>query len=135
MKFLNESIAVKHEAERLKKQGVNIIIVLSHCGLDIDRIIAEYGGPYIDVIVGGHSHTFLFTGEKLPGPDKPADNYPVEIIQKNTNHKVLIVQAAAFSKYVGDLTVYFDDNGDVYSYEGAPIYLDNFVEQGLLLFL
>lgn len=46
----------------MKEQGINIVIVLSHCGLDVDRIIAENGGPDIDVIVGGHSHTFMFTG-------------------------------------------------------------------------
>lgn len=62
MKFLDEVETVNDEAERLKKKGVDIIIVLSHCGLDVDKIMAAKC-PLIDVIVGGHSHTFLYTGK------------------------------------------------------------------------
>lgn len=37
LKFTDEVEAVREEAEKLNAQGVDIIIVLSHCGLDIDR--------------------------------------------------------------------------------------------------
>lgn len=61
--FLDEVETVNLEAEKLKKEeNVDIIIVLSHCGLDVDRIIAA-NCPLADVIVGGHSHTFLYSGE------------------------------------------------------------------------
>lgn len=63
LKFLDEVKTVNDEAQRLKEKEVDIIIVLSHCGLDIDRIMAAKC-PLIDVIVGGHSHTFLYTGLK-----------------------------------------------------------------------
>lgn len=53
---------MNEEAGRLKSQGVDIIIVLSHCGLDVDRIMAAKC-PLIDLVVGGHSHTFLYTGD------------------------------------------------------------------------
>lgn len=68
LKFTDESEAVKREAELLTEQGINIIIVLSHCGLDVDKIIGRDGGSNIDIIVGGHSHTFMFTGDNPPGP-------------------------------------------------------------------
>lgn len=42
---------------------------------------------------------------------------------------MLIVQASAFLKYVGDLTVFFDRNGKVVSWEGAPVFLDTEVRQ------
>lgn len=121
---------MRAEAAKLKKQGVDIIIVLSHCGLDVDYKIARYAGPDVDVIVGGHSHTFMYTGENVPGPDEPRDNYPV-VVTHEDGHRVLIVQASAYIKYVGDLTVYFDDDGRVVSWEGAPIFLDSDVEQGM----
>jgi 5'-nucleotidase len=35
---------VKAEVENLTEQGVKIIVVLSHCGLDVDREIAKFGG-------------------------------------------------------------------------------------------
>lgn len=63
LKFLDEVETVNDEAKRLKEKGVNIIIVLSHCGLNVDRIMAAKC-PLIDIIVGGHSHTFLFSGVK-----------------------------------------------------------------------
>lgn len=61
LKFLDEVESVNAEAQRLQEKGVDIIIVLSHCGLDVDRVMAA-DCPLIDVIVGGHSHTLLYTG-------------------------------------------------------------------------
>lgn len=116
------------EAARLKAEGVNIVVVLTHCGLDRDRDIARFGGPDIDIIVGGHSHSFLFSGENLPSLDRPADNYPASVTQES-GHKVLIVQASAYTKYVGEITLYFDDEGIVQHYEGEPHFLSTDVVQ------
>jgi 5''-nucleotidase/2'',3''-cyclic phosphodiesterase and related esterases len=66
LKFLDEIETVKEEAENLKGQGVDIIIALSHAGLDVDREVAA-AVPDIDVIVGGHSHSFLYTGKQRIG--------------------------------------------------------------------
>lgn len=68
----------------MKEQGVDIIIVLSHCGLDVDYIIAKQAGPDVDVIVGGHSHTYMYDvkeGETAPGPDIVKDTYPAVVMQ------------------------------------------------------
>lgn len=127
LKFLDEVTTVNEEARKLKSRGVDIIIVLSHCGLDVDRIMAAKC-PLIDVIVGGHSHTFLYSGPP-PFIDEPADVYPVVVTQAKTRRTVLIVQAAAFTKYLGNLTVWFDDKGEVADWAGNPILLDHSVEQ------
>lgn len=127
LKFLDEVETVNEEADRLKSQGVDIIIVLSHCGLDVDRIMAAKC-PLIDLVVGGHSHTFLYTGPP-PFIDKPEDKYPVEVVQEGSNRTVLIVQAAAFTKYLGNLTVWFDGKGEVVDWDGNPILLDKSIEQ------
>lgn len=133
LKFLDESTSVQAEADRLKSQGVNVIIVLSHCGLDIDKIIAQNAGPDIDIIVGGHTHTFMYTGPS-PGPDIAEDTYPA-IITQNNGHKVLIVQASAYTKYVGDLTVYFDKDGEAVDWKGQPMFLDTNVISGKILII
>ncbi|TDG42519.1 hypothetical protein AWZ03_011068 [Drosophila navojoa] len=125
--FRNESDTIREEARFLSEQGANIIIVISHCGYDVDKVIAEQAGDVIDVIVGAHSHTFLYTGVP-PGPDTPRGNYPTEVTHSN-GHRVLIVQAGAYAKYVGNLTVYFDSKGDVIDFEGAPIYMSHDVPQ------
>ncbi|XP_065365256.1 apyrase isoform X3 [Calliphora vicina] len=128
--FRNESETIVEEAEKLKSQGANIIIVISHCGYAVDKEIAEHAGSEIDVIVGSHSHTFLYTGDNPPGPDTPGGDYPTQVTHA-TGHRVLIVQAGAYAKYVGNLTVYFDDEGNVVDFEGAPIYMDNSVPEDI----
>lgn len=48
----------------------------------IHREIAEHGGPYIDIIVGGHSHTLLFNGDVPPNTQfVPLGPYPVVVKQ------------------------------------------------------
>ncbi|KYQ55710.1 5'-nucleotidase, partial [Trachymyrmex zeteki] len=127
LKFLDEVETVNDEAKRLKEKGVNIIIVLSHCGLDVDRIMAAKC-PLIDVIVGGHSHTFLYSGPP-PFIDIPEDEYPVVVTQNETDRTVLIVQAAAYTKYLGNLTVWFDDQGEVVDWDGNPLLLDQSIKE------
>ena len=112
----------------MKAQGVDIIIVLSHCGLDVDYIIARNAGPDISVIVGGHSHTFMYSGTP-PSTDRPRDEYPA-VVKNDDGHTVLIVQASSYTKYIGSLTVYFDAAGKVAEWEGAPVFLDTEIEQG-----
>lgn len=61
--FLDESSSVNAEAQRLLDvENVFTVIVLSHCGYDVDQEIARKAIPGISVIVGAHSHTLLYTG-------------------------------------------------------------------------
>ncbi|XP_053615752.1 apyrase-like isoform X2 [Plodia interpunctella] len=126
--FTDEVDTVRREAELLHDQGVDIIIVLSHCGLDIDRDIALNGGPYIDIVVGGHSHTLLYDGEP---PDTsafvPQGPYPVIVDQNGKS--VLIVQAAAHTLYLGEIKLFFDAFGSLVRWEGNPHYIGNEIEQ------
>ncbi|NLA91148.1 MAG: bifunctional metallophosphatase/5'-nucleotidase, partial [Synergistaceae bacterium] len=59
------------EAERmislLKKEGCDIIVLLSHCGLEDDRLIARSAAG-IHAILGGHSHALMETAEFVEGP-------------------------------------------------------------------
>jgi len=59
--FSEEIPSVRAEAVKLKSQGVQIIILLSHSGYGVDLVIAEQV-PDLDIIVGSHSHSFLYTG-------------------------------------------------------------------------
>ncbi len=66
---------------------VDLIIVVSHGGIDIDQMIAQKV-PGIDVIVGGHSHA--------------------EIEQPRLEGNTVIVQAGAKAQYVGRLDLVID---------------------------
>ncbi|MBB2686283.1 5'-nucleotidase C-terminal domain-containing protein [Rhizobium sophoriradicis] len=102
----------------LKGQGVNKIIALTHVGYPRDlAFIAKI--PDVDVVVGGHSHSLLSnTDPKAEGP------YPT-MVDNPGGYKVLVVQAASYSKYLGDIVVNFDDNGVVKDAKGDPILIDS----------
>ncbi|MEW9838719.1 metallophosphoesterase, partial [Mesorhizobium marinum] len=105
------------EVEKLKAEGVNKIIALTHVGYPRDKeMIARI--PGVDIVVGGHSHSLLSnTDEKAEGP------YPT-MIDNPEGYKVPVTQAASYSKYLGEFTVTFDDNGVVKEAKGDPLFLD-----------
>lgn len=109
--------SITAEVEKLKAQGVNKIIAVTHIGYNRERdVIAKI--PGIDVVVGGHSHTLLSnTDPKAAGP------YPT-MVDNPDGYKVPVVQAASYSKYLGEFKVVFDDNGVVKQASGDPIFLD-----------
>lgn len=123
---------------RLQEHGVDIIVVLSHCGLDADYEIARATAPFVDIIVGGHTHSFMYSaknGEDASGPDKHkiVDTYPA-VVETQDGHRVLIVQASSRLKYVGDLIVHFTNDGKIAAWDdnSGPIYLDDHIKQGIL---
>lgn len=117
VEFEKVATYVRGAAEALEADGINKIIVLSHIGYTIDQALAA-AVPGIDVIVGGHSHTLLSsTDEKAAGP------YPT-LVKNPAGIDVPIVHAGQYGKYLGDLKVTWDDNGNVTAATGAPILLD-----------
>ena len=50
------------------KEQPDIIVLLSHCGIEADRIIARNTAG-IHAIIGGHSHTLMEEGEFVEGPN------------------------------------------------------------------
>lgn len=109
--------SLQTSVDRLTMQGINKIVVLSHSGSYADfEYVSEVSG--VDVIVGGHDHLlFSNTDEKAAHP------YPV--VKNGADGKpVLIVQAYAYSRYLGDLNVTFDESGVATAWSGEPIALD-----------
>ncbi|MGV3548576.1 5'-nucleotidase C-terminal domain-containing protein [Rhizobium sp.] len=109
--------SIKDEVAKLKAEGVNKIIALTHIGYPRElEVIAKI--PDVDVVVGGHTHTLLSNTDKdAAGP------YPT-MVDNPGGYKVPVVQAGQYSKYLGDLNVVFDDNGVVKSAKGDPILVD-----------
>jgi len=104
--------AVQSEVDRLTQEGVTKIILLTHVGLPADRRLAEELTG-VDLIVGGHSHTLLSNSA-----ENAAGAYPTMV------NGVPIVQAYAYGKYLGALTVTFDDAGAITQMSGDPILID-----------
>ena len=96
--FFDITESAKNTIEKIKKneEGIDIIIALSHSGTDVDKnrsedeILAK-NVPEIDVIISGHSHTYL--------------DEPIAI------GDTLIVSAGEYGKKIGDLSLQQDDQG------------------------
>ena len=110
--FSDPVAAVQGEVDLLIARGVNKIIVLSHSGYSVDqKVAAETTG--VDVIVGGHTNTLLSnTDGRAEGP------YPTMV------GETAIVQAYAYGKFLGELNVTFDDEGNITKAEGEPLIMD-----------
>ena len=132
VKFYDEIESIRKEIINLKREhdDLNIFIALGHSGLEKDQEIAK-NIPELDVVVGGHSHSLLYTGQP-PSIDKPEGPYPM-VVDHGIDGKTLVVQAFAFGKYLGKLDVVFDDGGHIISYGGNPILLDRNVTEGLII--
>ena len=64
MKFDAIIDTLKAEVNALKMQGVNKIIAVGHAGYNMDKKIAS-SVDGLDIIVGGHTDTFLYTGKHV----------------------------------------------------------------------
>lgn len=73
------------------KQSVDVIVLLSHLGINEDRAIAERF-PEIDVIIGGHTHHLLRTGEYV--------------------HETLLTAAGKFCMNVGEVILTWDHSNN-----------------------
>lgn len=119
--FNDEVTSVRTEVQKLTSQGMNKIIALGHAGFEVDKRVAEIAD--VDIVVGGHTNTFLYTGTP-PSNDKPVGEYP-HVVQKSGGDQTLVVQDYAFGKYLGFLQVKFDDNGKIITFGGNPILLNS----------
>lgn len=98
LQFRREADEARDAVAELKKAGADVIIALNHVGFESDRG-PKYEGdqtiarevPGIDLIVGGHSHTFLRDAWREP------------------NTGTLVTQAGQYLFAVGKTTLVIDD--------------------------
>ena len=110
-------------AARLKEEGAEMVIALSHLGFNDDTSVLYNDGGVaantrnIDVIIGGHSHTFL---------TKPF------YVRNLDEQEVPIVQTGSRGIYLGSMTIDFTKvpGRDRFSYRLIPVNsrLDNRID-------
>ncbi len=115
--FTAPAEAVQGEVDKLTAEGVNKIVVLSHSGFVVDKMVAA-NTTGVDVIVGGHSNTLLSNTQ-----ERAVDVYPVMV------NDTAIVQAYAYGKFLGELNVSFDDAGAIVEAKGEPLLIDGQVAE------
>lgn len=105
--------AIPDEAAKLRTQGADIIIVVSHMGLDEDIENARLYSD-IDIILGGHNHIAL--------------DPPIVVENEATGKRIPVVHSGAFAKFVGRLDVVIQD-GAVLSHDYQLFPVDSTVPQ------
>ncbi len=114
IRFLEAIATAQRTVYQLEEDGIDVIIALTHLGYEQDLELAM-SVDGIDVIVGGHSHTLL-------------DPYPT-LTESASGEPVLIVTAHEWGKKLGRLDVRFTDDGLVNSFIGAPIAIDESIQE------
>lgn len=118
--FRDDIEYLKEAVTRIRAEGVNKVLLLSHVGFTRDQeIAAQVEG--ISAIVGGHSHTLLSNTEE------GAPAYAT-LVQNPAGKAVPIVQAGSYSKHLGDLSLTFDEDGYVAEASGDTVILDASIE-------
>ncbi len=85
VRFLDEATALRQNLEAMREQGAEVVVVMSHMGLEKDRqLAAQFPGQNL-VILGGHSH------DRVTGPERLAGNY--------------LVQAGSMGKEIGEVVL------------------------------
>ncbi|MEK6756984.1 MAG: bifunctional UDP-sugar hydrolase/5'-nucleotidase [Bacteroidota bacterium] len=101
IKMLDVDSVLSWHINALKTQKVDLLIALTHAGLQNDSAIASRH-PEIDIIVGGHDHVALLKPAKV--------------------NRTLIVQAGTRGRWLGKLELMVDLDGDsVFSYRGELV--------------
>ena len=60
--FDDEVSSIQKEVDELTRRGVHKIIALGHAGHGVDKLIASRVRG-VDIVVGGHTNTFLYNGK------------------------------------------------------------------------
>jgi len=113
--FTDPISAAQQAVSELQAQNVNKIVALTHQGFTVDQELARQVDG-LDIIVGGHSHTQLG-----PGHDDP---YPVEMTTPDGG-TVLFVSDYEWGKYLGNIHLSFNAQGEIVAWGGLPIPVDD----------
>ena len=66
MIFLDEEESARRAAKAARASGAKLVIALSHAGFHVDVRMARQVEE-LDLIIGGHSHSLLYTGKSFSG--------------------------------------------------------------------
>jgi len=118
MKYSDAVTTANRVAAELKKKGCDLVVAVTHIGYetDVDKptdIDLARSSRDIDIIIGGHSHTFVdpSTPDKTPYWISNADGKPV-----------LVTQTGKYGKELGYISIDLDHIGDrKFDYEYIPV--------------
>lgn len=114
---------IQKEVDKLNEQGIDKIILLSHLGYTMDKIIANQTQG-IDVILGGHSHDLI-------QDVKEGKN----LFYSKSGDPVVITQAGRDGKNFGILNLEFDQKGVIKKVQNNVGYTRDFKRSAAVKYL
>lgn len=114
---------IQKEVDKLQEQGIDKIILLSHLGYTMDKIIANQTTG-VDVILGGHSHDLILDV-------KEGKN----LFYSKTGEPVIITQAGRDGKNFGILNLEFDQKGVIKKVQNNVGYTRDFKRSAAVKYL
>ncbi len=118
IRFLPIIESVTRAVKELKAKKVDVIVAISHSGLNRDKEVAKKVSG-IAAIVCGHSNSLL------SNTHKNADGPSPLVVMSPAKEPVLLVSAYAYGKFLGKLKFSYDQKGVPLSWEAEPILLDH----------
>ncbi|GIX11265.1 bifunctional UDP-sugar hydrolase/5'-nucleotidase [Elioraea sp.] len=111
VRFGDEEAGLRAGVAQARASGAEVVVALTHVGLEADRRLAA-AVPGISAVIGGHSHTLLSNAAP-----EAAGRYPLPIAGA-TGFAVPVVQAGAFNRWLGRLDLDLDRDGRVLAATG-----------------
>jgi 5'-nucleotidase len=119
VKFLNPAETAQKCVYELSASGIDRVLLLSHLGYEQDMALVKLVKG-IDLVVGGHSHSLQSPGGLKELGLEIAGPYPT-VVKDSEGSDVPIVHAWEYSRALGVLSVKFDGQGRLISYQGSAI--------------
>lgn len=110
--------ALRQAVSELQQQKINVIVLITHLGLNDDLELARQVSG-VDIIVGGHTHTLLSNKQK--GAEGA---YPI-VPTSPSNEPVVVVTDGFALKTLGHIQVTFNAAGVAQKWQGEPIVLND----------
>ena len=79
---------IRELAASLRQDGAEIVVLLSHMGLEVDRALAADLQNDVEIIIGAHTHNLLPEGERIGS--------------------VLVAQAGEYAQHLGRIDIVWD---------------------------
>lgn len=110
VEFLNAAASVRRSIPQLKKEGAELVVLISHCGTEADMMLAKETQG-IDLIVSGHDHGYL---------KKPIHIGKTMIVEAGAHTSNLGMIDLNYNKQTGEITSYKHDLTPINSDTSRP---------------
>lgn len=104
---------IPEQAALLRAGGADLVIIVSHMGLEVDLEVANEF-PDVDLILGGHNHIAI--------------DPPLVVTNPETGKQIIVCHSGAFAKFVGRLDLVVQD-GKILSHDYTLFPVDKSVPE------